>query len=94
MASTRSFIDEKMLLVASTPIRWSKEAPIKINTFAWRLTLDRLPTRVVLDRRDIDLPSLLCLICEDVMESSSLLFFIIVLFRLTLYFKFVIVGVF
>lgn len=74
MASDRSYIDEKMLLVVSTPTRWCKEV-IRINIFSWRLALDRLPTRVVLDRRGIDLPSLLCPICEGIVESSSRLFF-------------------
>lgn len=75
MASACSYIDEKMLLIVSTPTRWSKEVPTKINIFSWKLSLDRLPTRVVLDRRGIYFPRLLCPICEGIVESSSRLFF-------------------
>lgn len=75
VASARSFIDEKMLLVVNSPTRWCKEVPIEINIFVWRLSLDRLPNRVVLDRRGIDLPCLFFPLYEDVHESSSHLFF-------------------
>ena len=44
MASTRSFIDEKMLPTTNSSFRWIKEVPIKINVFSWKLALDRLPT--------------------------------------------------
>lgn len=48
---------------------------LKLIFFTWRLAPDRLVTRVVLDRRDIDLAYLCCSLCEDALESSSHLFF-------------------
>ncbi|PWA40529.1 hypothetical protein CTI12_AA561980 [Artemisia annua] len=33
------------------PTRWVKEVPIKINVFAWRVQIDKLPLRLNLSRR-------------------------------------------
>ena len=40
-----------------------------------RLSIDKLPTRVNLDARGIDIPSVLCPICGECTESASHLFF-------------------
>lgn len=69
-----SYVDEKMLPVSNSPTRWIKDVLIKINIFSWKPSLDILHIRVFLDRRGLDLPSLLCPLCEDVLESSSHLF--------------------
>ncbi|GJR12536.1 RNA-directed DNA polymerase, eukaryota [Tanacetum coccineum] len=55
--------------------RWIKAVPIKINVLAWKVSLDCLPTRLNISRRGIDIPSILCPICDSVVESSSHLFF-------------------
>ncbi|GKD27953.1 hypothetical protein Tco_1234167 [Tanacetum coccineum] len=39
---------------------WSKLIPVKVNIMGWRLSIDKLPTRVNLDARGIDVPSVLC----------------------------------
>ncbi|GJS70003.1 RNA-directed DNA polymerase, eukaryota [Tanacetum coccineum] len=52
-----------------------KSIPIKVNVFAWKLYLDRLPTRSNLSRRNVSLPSLACPLCDHVLEDSSHLFF-------------------
>ncbi|GJS32921.1 RNA-directed DNA polymerase, eukaryota [Tanacetum coccineum] len=57
------------------PTRWIKSIPIKVNVFAWKLYLDRLPTRSNLSRRNVSLPSLACPLCDHVLEDSSHLFF-------------------
>ncbi|GKC24644.1 hypothetical protein Tco_1026794 [Tanacetum coccineum] len=44
--STREFIDDSMLPKTDVPTRWVKYIPIKINIFAWRVSLDKLPTRL------------------------------------------------
>ncbi|GKA91149.1 hypothetical protein Tco_0813019 [Tanacetum coccineum] len=41
-------------LQGGEPIRWCNLIPIKINVMAWGLSLDKLPTRMNLDARDID----------------------------------------
>nr|GEV54877.1 zinc finger CCCH domain-containing protein 34-like [Tanacetum cinerariifolium] len=41
----RSILDDLLLPSSSEATRWVKFIPIKINIFAWRVRLDRLPTR-------------------------------------------------
>ncbi|XP_071694366.1 uncharacterized protein [Rutidosis leptorrhynchoides] len=43
--------------------------PKKVDIFVWRALLKRLSVRVELDRRGIDLHSVLCPVCDDVVES-------------------------
>ncbi|GJW21211.1 RNA-directed DNA polymerase, eukaryota [Tanacetum coccineum] len=49
--------------------------PIKINVFAWRVYLDRLPTRLNLNRRNIQVLDQSCPVCKDAAEEVSHLFF-------------------
>ncbi|GJR09748.1 RNA-directed DNA polymerase, eukaryota, reverse transcriptase zinc-binding domain protein [Tanacetum coccineum] len=51
--STRTLIDNAILPKAEVPTRWLKVVPIKVNVHAWRVCLDKLPTRVNLSLRDI-----------------------------------------
>nr|GFC46335.1 RNA-directed DNA polymerase, eukaryota [Tanacetum cinerariifolium] len=69
--SARSYIDDALLPTVGARTRWVSVVPIKINVFAWRVSLDRLPTRINLSLRGIDIPSILCPICSCVGESSS-----------------------
>ena len=73
--SARIFIDNALLPKLDTPTRWIKVVPIKINIFAWRVCLDKLPTRLNLSLRGVDIPSILCPICSTAVESSSHLLF-------------------
>ncbi|GKD19862.1 RNA-directed DNA polymerase, eukaryota [Tanacetum coccineum] len=57
------------------PTNWCNLIPIKINVMAWRISLDKLPTRMNLDARDIDVPSVLCPICGEYSKNVSHLFF-------------------
>nr|KAJ0203756.1 hypothetical protein LSAT_V11C500237940 [Lactuca sativa] len=75
VGSTRSYIDGLYLPASSVPTRWVRILPIKINVFAWRLSLDKLPNRVILDSRGLDVPFLLCHICEKDLETGSHLCF-------------------
>ncbi|GKB86217.1 RNA-directed DNA polymerase, eukaryota, partial [Tanacetum coccineum] len=75
--SARSFIDDLLLPKADVPTRWVKVVPIKINIFGWRVCLDKLPTRLNLSLRGIDIPSILCPLCSIAVESSSHLLFIL-----------------
>ncbi|PWA54903.1 RNA-directed DNA polymerase, eukaryota, Reverse transcriptase zinc-binding domain protein [Artemisia annua] len=49
--------------------------PIKINIFAWRVSLDRLPSRLNLSIRGLDIPSIFCPLCSIDVESTSHLLF-------------------
>ncbi|GJR59356.1 RNA-directed DNA polymerase, eukaryota [Tanacetum coccineum] len=73
--STRSYIDDYLLPTVGPPMRWVNVVPIKINIFAWRISLDRLPTRFNLSFRGIDVSSILCPICSSAGETSSHLLF-------------------
>ncbi|GKA12700.1 RNA-directed DNA polymerase, eukaryota, reverse transcriptase zinc-binding domain protein [Tanacetum coccineum] len=75
VASVRKVIDDIRLPVVATQTRWIKAVPIKVNVHAWKVSLDCLPTRLNLSRRGIDIPSILCPICDRVTESSRHLFF-------------------
>ncbi|KAJ0508307.1 putative reverse transcriptase zinc-binding domain-containing protein [Helianthus annuus] len=46
----------------------------KVNILCWRLTLDRLPTRMALVRRGINISSSVCPLCCEVDESIDHLF--------------------
>ncbi|GJS64070.1 RNA-directed DNA polymerase, eukaryota [Tanacetum coccineum] len=54
--------------------RWNKCIPIKININSWRVANERLPTRVNLDRRGIDLHSVRCPVCDDDLETENHIF--------------------
>nr|GEV19201.1 RNA-directed DNA polymerase, eukaryota [Tanacetum cinerariifolium] len=72
--SVRSIIDTGFLVNDNTPTRWSKVVPIKINVFMWKLLFDKLPTRDNLEKKGLDVPSILCGICDDVTETASHVF--------------------
>ncbi|GKA16602.1 RNA-directed DNA polymerase, eukaryota, reverse transcriptase zinc-binding domain protein [Tanacetum coccineum] len=75
VASVRSLIDSHTLDVGPIATRWNRSIPIKVNVFLWRMILNKLPSRVNLDRRGIDVESLLCPIChEDVEAVNHILF--------------------
>ncbi|KAJ9559219.1 hypothetical protein OSB04_013833 [Centaurea solstitialis] len=48
---------------------WNNLVPRKVNILMWRARLGRLPTRVALNDRGIDLDSVLCPRCEEEVES-------------------------
>ncbi|GKC33866.1 RNA-directed DNA polymerase, eukaryota, reverse transcriptase zinc-binding domain protein, partial [Tanacetum coccineum] len=75
VASVRQLVDSHILVVDQFATRWNRCVPIKINVFMWRLLLNKLPSRVNLDRRGIDVGSILCPICQDDVESVYHLYF-------------------
>ncbi|GJZ84482.1 RNA-directed DNA polymerase, eukaryota, reverse transcriptase zinc-binding domain protein [Tanacetum coccineum] len=66
-------VEEKTLSVASgaDATIWNKWVPKKVNIFVWRALQGRLLVREELDKRGIDLDSLLCPSCGDMVESCS-----------------------
>ncbi|GKE97395.1 RNA-directed DNA polymerase, eukaryota [Tanacetum coccineum] len=71
----RTLLDETFLPKADIHTRWIKTIPIKVNIFAWKASLDRLPTRYNLDRRGVEVSSLSCLICNSTHEDTDHLLF-------------------
>ncbi|GJX63103.1 RNA-directed DNA polymerase, eukaryota, reverse transcriptase zinc-binding domain protein [Tanacetum coccineum] len=55
----------------SSPTRWNKLVPIKVNIAMWRTENRRLPTRVNLDNRGIDLDSIRCPVCDNDLETEE-----------------------
>ncbi|GJS71805.1 RNA-directed DNA polymerase, eukaryota [Tanacetum coccineum] len=71
----RILLDECFLSKAPAATRWVIYVPIKINVFAWKVFLDRLPTRSNLQHRGVLVSDLLCPLCSSAQEDSSHLFF-------------------
>ncbi|GJX47689.1 reverse transcriptase domain-containing protein [Tanacetum coccineum] len=71
----RQLIDDLILPKEEVAIRWVKVMPIKINVFAWRVRLDKLPTRLNLSSKGIDISTIICPICHAYVESGSHIFF-------------------
>ncbi|GJU93381.1 RNA-directed DNA polymerase, eukaryota [Tanacetum coccineum] len=73
--SVRNLVDDTLLHLDSSPTRWIKMIPIKVNVFVWRVRMDKLPTRLNLSLRGVDIPSILCPVCDVVVESTSHILF-------------------
>ena len=66
-----SLVDEKCLAIGGNgniTLR-NKIAPKKINVFVWRALRGRLPVRVELDKKGIDIPNILCPMCDETVET-------------------------
>nr|GFA15948.1 hypothetical protein [Tanacetum cinerariifolium] len=50
-------LDDMLMPKSDVPSRWVKQIPIKVNVLAWKISMDRLPTRVNLHRRGVQLQS-------------------------------------
>ncbi|GJR71988.1 RNA-directed DNA polymerase, eukaryota, reverse transcriptase zinc-binding domain protein [Tanacetum coccineum] len=70
----RNLIDQKSLpsLPSTT---WEKSIPRKVNIFIWRLSLDRLPHRLNLALRGMDILTISCSSCNANVESANHIFF-------------------
>ncbi|GJS00381.1 RNA-directed DNA polymerase, eukaryota [Tanacetum coccineum] len=74
-------IDESLLPSAGVPTRWIKITPTKVNILAWRVCLDKIPTRFNLSIKGIDILTILCPLCNAAAESTSHIFFSCLLAR-------------
>ncbi|GJS64789.1 RNA-directed DNA polymerase, eukaryota, reverse transcriptase zinc-binding domain protein [Tanacetum coccineum] len=75
VASIRKVLDDFKLPEVLSQTRWNSAVPCKINIFAWKVRLDKLPTRLNLSLRVLDIESILCPLCGSYVESSSHLLF-------------------
>nr|GFB79867.1 RNA-directed DNA polymerase, eukaryota [Tanacetum cinerariifolium] len=69
--SSRILIDNTILPKAEVPTRWLRVVPIKVDVHAWRVCLDKLPTKANLALRGMDISSIACPFCNSAVESSS-----------------------
>ncbi|KAL4571819.1 hypothetical protein LXL04_018584 [Taraxacum kok-saghyz] len=58
VGGTRKMIDSEVLRGSLTKTRWNKWVPSKVNIFVWRLRLGRIPTKMKLRDRGIDVATL------------------------------------
>ena len=58
VASARQYIDDVLCAWESAPTRWINLVPIKVNVLAWRLSLNKLPTRHNISLRGMDIQSI------------------------------------
>ncbi|GJX12486.1 RNA-directed DNA polymerase, eukaryota [Tanacetum coccineum] len=73
--SARVYIDDFFLPKDDVSTRWIASVPIKVNIFAWKVCLDKLPTRLNLSIRGLDIPSILCPNCYVAVESAAHILF-------------------
>nr|GEV05024.1 RNA-directed DNA polymerase, eukaryota, reverse transcriptase zinc-binding domain protein [Tanacetum cinerariifolium] len=71
----RKHIDEHSLPSLFPCTRWYKMIPKKVNVFMWRMLLDRLPNRLNLSSRGLDIDSISCMVCNGHVESNDHIFF-------------------
>ncbi|GJR72290.1 RNA-directed DNA polymerase, eukaryota, reverse transcriptase zinc-binding domain protein [Tanacetum coccineum] len=75
MASVRNLIDVKMFPEGDHKTRWIRYVPIKVNTRAWKVMTNSLPTRFKISRRGININSITCANYDMGVETTSHLFF-------------------
>nr|GEU95905.1 RNA-directed DNA polymerase, eukaryota [Tanacetum cinerariifolium] len=75
MKSTRCYIDNSFLPKDAVSTRWIVFVPIKVNIFARKVCLDKLPTRLNISIRGLDIPSILCPNCYIVVKSTTHILF-------------------
>nr|GEY41153.1 nucleotide-binding alpha-beta plait domain-containing protein [Tanacetum cinerariifolium] len=73
--SVRSYIDNAMLPKGDYQTRWVNLVPIKVNTLAWKVMTNSLPTRFNISRRGIDIDNISYGICDSGVENVNHLFF-------------------
>nr|GEW55628.1 RNA-directed DNA polymerase, eukaryota [Tanacetum cinerariifolium] len=71
----RNLLDEFFLPKADVPTRWVKVIPIKVNIFAWKMFLNRLPTRSNVAKRNVVIESESCPLCDSAQEDVTHVFF-------------------
>ncbi|GJS11041.1 RNA-directed DNA polymerase, eukaryota, reverse transcriptase zinc-binding domain protein [Tanacetum coccineum] len=71
VASARYLIDVRLLSKGELKTRWIRYVPIKVNTFAWKVMMNSIPTRFNISRRRIDIESLACVNCDVGIESTN-----------------------
>ncbi|GJY64199.1 putative RNA-directed DNA polymerase, eukaryota, reverse transcriptase zinc-binding domain protein [Tanacetum coccineum] len=75
VGALRRLIDDHLLPSLGFPTTWDKDLPRKVNIFMWRLKLDKLPHRLNLSLRGIEIPEISCPSCNALVESNQHVFF-------------------
>ncbi|KAJ0898232.1 putative reverse transcriptase zinc-binding domain-containing protein [Helianthus annuus] len=55
-------------------MKWILWIPLKVKIFVWRAEIERIPTRTTLNRRNVSVPDLRCVLCDADAETAEHLF--------------------
>ncbi|GJR37779.1 putative RNA-directed DNA polymerase, eukaryota, reverse transcriptase zinc-binding domain protein [Tanacetum coccineum] len=72
---TRRYIDDHSLPSLEPSTTWVNILPRKVNIFMWRMTLDRLPHRLNLSTRGMEIHQISCPSCDRSVESNEHIFY-------------------
>ncbi|GKB61507.1 RNA-directed DNA polymerase, eukaryota [Tanacetum coccineum] len=75
VADLRHQIDDHIFPSLDTKTTWDKSLPRKVNIFMCRLKLDRLPHRLNLSSRGIEISEISCPSCSGNVKSNHHIFF-------------------
>ncbi|GJS19411.1 RNA-directed DNA polymerase, eukaryota, reverse transcriptase zinc-binding domain protein [Tanacetum coccineum] len=75
VGSVRKCIDNAYCLLDGLPTRWINLVPIKVNILAWRIGWNKLPSRFNMSLRGLEVPSIVCPVCQVGVETINHLFF-------------------
>ncbi|KAI3825780.1 hypothetical protein L1987_07420 [Smallanthus sonchifolius] len=70
----RGLLSPAQNTVGAFILNWCTAVHLKINIFAWRTELDRIPTRQALFKRKVNINSVCCPLCSKNVESVEHLF--------------------
>ncbi|KAL4565096.1 hypothetical protein LXL04_029180 [Taraxacum kok-saghyz] len=73
--SLRSVLVDRLRVNINSPFKWIAWVPKKVNCFAWRIMLNRIPTKDNLLKRGVNVGSILCTVCEQSHEEVDHLLF-------------------
>ncbi|GJS28226.1 putative RNA-directed DNA polymerase, eukaryota, reverse transcriptase zinc-binding domain protein [Tanacetum coccineum] len=76
VGALRRLIDDHMLPSLVTKMTWDKTLPRKVNIFMWHLKLDRLPHRLNLSSRGIEIPKISCSFCNGNVDCQGIHIFL------------------
>ncbi|GJX22737.1 RNA-directed DNA polymerase, eukaryota, reverse transcriptase zinc-binding domain protein [Tanacetum coccineum] len=75
VAPLRRLIDDITLPSLDFPTSWDNAIPRRLHIFMWRLKIDKLPHRLNLFRRGIEILVISCPSCNSMVESNQHVFF-------------------
>lgn len=76
VSSTRHYLDLCLRLSTGVYTRWNNLVPIKLNILLRRISWNKLPTRLNLRDKRVDIVYVLCQVCSKFGESSNNLFIV------------------
>ncbi|KAJ9564749.1 hypothetical protein OSB04_000715 [Centaurea solstitialis] len=74
VASLRNAFDDMALRRCGPPTTWNKIVPGKVRVLNWRIGIDRLPTKVNLEKRGVLLDDTSCPVCKGDPETREHVF--------------------